>query len=409
MSVKPKRTITKEEKEMLMSLKPDDVNLTLLQNLFANRYDPKTRKIIQSQFETYDEFTLEAGEYFNTEKIITNCGLFIFNKYLIEPDFKQYLGYINFPINKKGFGKIESIMADVVLEDDSGTIVERYMTYLDRLCWLAFTFHTEICASKTLKSCKPLPKVQAAKKKMLKERKQAIDEKNLPEIVKMSEDLIKIAKEELKDDPSIELYDSGARGAFDNAYRQAQVMKGPIYNASQGEWHIMTNSLYEGATKEDIPSMANAIVSGVYPKSIGTGECGYLTKQLMAAFQSNVLDEPGTDCKTKLPVKVTLTDSNKTFYYYHYIVEGDKFVRFDPKTESKYIGKTVQMRLPGTCIGNKLCARCAGDRYYLMGIRTIGLTNGRLSNSMLRGRMKQAHDATVRLYNIRLDELVASV
>lgn len=92
-------------------------------------------------------------------------------------------------------------------------------------------------------------------------------------------------------------------------------------------------------------------------------------------------------------------------YYYHYIQQGTQFVRFEPANEDKFIGKTVKMRLPSVCCGKKLCNRCAGDRFYMLGIENVGLTNGRVSNSLLRARMKQAHDATVRVSTLTADEI----
>ena len=89
---RPKRTITDEEKKMFLNLEPDDINQKLFDDLFADKLDNKTvdgeKKIIPSRFNTYDEMVLAPNEYFNKEKITTNCGLFIFNKFLIEPYFK---------------------------------------------------------------------------------------------------------------------------------------------------------------------------------------------------------------------------------------------------------------------------------------------------------------------------------
>ena len=55
MNNRPPRRITSDEKEMFLSLKPDDITLELLQNLFADRWDTEKHKVIGSQFETYDE------------------------------------------------------------------------------------------------------------------------------------------------------------------------------------------------------------------------------------------------------------------------------------------------------------------------------------------------------------------
>lgn len=405
---RPPKTLSDDEKKIFTDLEVKDITLKLLQDLFANRWNPEKKTVEPSRFETYDEFKLSPNEFHNKEAITTNCGLYIVNKFLLGPDFIKYTGYINDEITKKRYGKLEHDIAYYILTDESGELVEKYFEFLDRLTWLVFTFHSEICASKTIKSMKPLPKVMAEKEKMLKKYDKEIKAGDVKTAVKIQNDLTKIAEEELKDDPSYELYKSGARGAFDNAYRQAQIMKGPVYNGATKSWDIMTNSLYDGATKKDLPTMANAIVQGVYPKSIGTGECGYLTKKLAATFQSNVLDDRGSDCGSKALMNVKLTDKNSEMYFYQYIVEGSKFIRFDPTTKSKYVGKTVKMRLPTCCTGKKLCNRCAGDRYYMLGIMDIGLTNGRVSNSLLRARMKQAHDATVRIADLPLDELYES-
>ena len=199
----------------------------------------------------------------------------------------------------------------------------------------------------------------------------------------------------------MELYTSGARGSFDNAYRQWLCTKGPVWNASKKKFEIVTNSLYEGVPRENIPSFANAVVSGFYPKAIGTGECGYITKKLAAAFQSVTLDERGSDCKTPHTASVELSSDNLKYYLYHFIKENNgTYTRLEPSNSSKYLGKTIKFRVPEYCIGKKLCNRCAGDRYYLMGIQNIGLTFGRVSNSLLRGKMKKSHYSTVRTYKL---------
>ena len=399
-----KRTITKEEKEMFLNLNPNDITLELFDSLFADKLDTKTSmkngepKIIQSPFNTYDEFDLNPDEYINKEKVRTNCGLFIFNKYLIEPCFKDEIGYINFEITSKGLEKIDDMIATVIMLDDTNDSVIRYIEYMNRLCWLAFTLNTQICSSINIKSAKPLSKVTALKKKLIAENKEAIDNNDAIAYKHIEDQLVATAKKELENDPSYELYSSGARGAFDNAYRQWLCTKGPIWNAYKGEFEIVTNSLYEGIPKENLPSLANAIVSGFYPKAIGTGECGYITKQLSAAFQSVVLDERGSDCGTPHCATVTLTEDVMHYYLYHFIKEGSKYVRLEPKNQSKYLNKTVKIRLPDYCMGKKLCNKCAGDRYYLLGIPNIGLTFGRVSNSTLRAKMKKSHDSTVRTY-----------
>ena len=161
-----KRTITATEKAMFLNLESDDITQPLFDDLFADKVntnqlvkDPQTGKmipkIIPSKFNTFDEMTLDAGEYFNKEKVVTNCGLFIFNKYLIEPYFQKEVGYVNFEITKKGLGKIDDMIATAIMLDETGDCVKKYIEYMNRLCWLAFTLNTQICASLSIKTAKP--------------------------------------------------------------------------------------------------------------------------------------------------------------------------------------------------------------------------------------------------------------
>lgn len=413
-----KRTITNEEKEMFLSLKPSDITLKKFNELFMDTID-HTKKIkdpdtgimvpapIHSRFNTFDEFELKAGEYLNTTTIITNCGLFIFNKLLLEPALYKITGYINFEITSKGLGKLDDMIVTAVLLDETGEMSKIYIDYLNRLSWLAFTVNTQICAALNLNTSTMLPEIRALKKKLLKENKAAIEAGDVVTYVKIQEELVETAKEALKDDPSLELYLSGARGSMDNAYRQWLCTKGPVWNESKGKFEIVTNSLDEGMPKDILPPLSNAVITNFYTKSIAPGDSGYTTKKLSAAFQDVVLDEPGSDCGTKLCSTVTLTKYNIGLYTYNYIKESNgKYVRLDPSNQDKYLGKTVSIRTPDYCIGDKKCNRCCGDRFYLMDLLNVGLTFGRISNSMLRAKFKVSHDSTVRLSELDPDDFL---
>lgn len=383
MRVNPKKTLSKEEVEYLLSIHPDDITLNLLQELFSDTYDRKTKKRKPSKFNTYDEFTLEANQYFNKEKVLTNCGLFILNKYLIEKELSQLVGYVNDPFTSRVIGTIQSKLDGVLLEDKIKT--EVYINYLNRLCWIAFTFNTEVCTSLTINGMKELPEIKKAKAEFIKNNKEDLDNGRVATAVKMEKEMVGIARKLMKDDPSIELYESGARGAFEVAYKNSQIMKGPVYNSSTKKFEIMTNPLATGINKADVPTLANGIVDSAYSKAIATGQCGYVTKKINAGFQATELGPRNSDCGTTGYSIVTLTKDNLKFYNYSYIIEGSNLVRLEPSNHSKYIGKTVKMRTNDYCIGKTTCNKCAGDRYYLLGIKAIGLTASRLSNSMLNG------------------------
>lgn len=364
----------------------------------------KENKIVNSKYNTYDEFTLKPNEYFNKEKIVTNCGLFIFNKLVLEPHYLSKIGYQNVELTKGTYNALNAALAKFAEGDETEFL--NYVEFLNSTLWLADVLHAKICSDITLKSAKPIPAVQKEKEALLKKHKDDIENGKLDVINDITTKLLNIAKKELEDDQSIELYESGARGSFDNAYRRMQIMVGPVYNAATNKYDVITNSLYDGYDKNDISTIANNVVSAFYPKAIGSGVAGYLTKQINAAFQSVVLDEEGTDCHTKNTRKMTLTKDLINFYMYSYMVEGGKLVQLTPDNQEKYTGKSVNMRVAAYCCGNKPCNICTGNRFYNMNIKNAGLTFSKISGTFLNGRMKGSHDMTVRTKKLEIEDMI---
>ena len=72
----------------------------------------------------------------------------------------------------------------------------------------------------------------------------------------------------------------------------------------------------------------------------------------------------------------------------------------------KYIDKVVKMRSPMYCIGDKLCNKCAGELYYKIGIKNIGLTTSSVGSSFLQYLMKSFHDSTLSLNEVDLNDFI---
>lgn len=58
------------------------------------------------------------------------------------------------------------------------------------------------------------------------------------------------------------------------------------------------------------------------------------------------------------------------------------------------------------CKSKHICNKCAGELYYKLGIKNIGLTLARLSNSVMNACLKKSHDVTVKVYRINIEDLV---
>lgn len=399
MRMNPKKTLTNDEKQFFLNIKWEDITLEFLQNIFADKYDPIKKKVIPSKFNTYDEFSLKKNEYFNKEDIKTNCGLFIVNKFLFEKELSEVTGYVNEPFSDDMISSVSKKLDYALLTD--AITPEAYINYLNNISWLAYSFNTEVSTSLTIHSMRELPEVRKAKEQLLKENKDKIAAGDVPTATMIEKKLIAVGKEAMKNDTAMDLYESGARGGFNVAYKNAQIMKGPVYNDTKKKFEIMTNPLIEGIDKDDVPALANNAIDSAYGKAIATGECGYVTKKIAAGCQTSILDKKGSDCGTKMYTELTLTKANIDYYQYNYMIEGSKLVRLEPNNKDKYIGKKVKMRTNNFCIGKtKICNKCAGDIFYMLGIDNIGLTGGRISNTLLNYRMKAMHDSTVHTYEL---------
>lgn len=399
--------LTNEQKSFFLNLTIDDITAEFIESNLADKstVDPVTKKfkVIPSKYKTYDTFILEKGEYFNKEKVTTNIGLFIYNKLLIEEKFSDVVGYVNTPIDKNVQADIESKLSDALLNDR--ITVEDMATYLNRLQWLSKQFNSLFSGSFTMKTLKPIPSVVKRREELLKQNKDALDAGDVITAVKIESELKDLARKEIGTDHGMDLYKSGAKGSFDNNYKAISLIKGPIFNPVTGKYDIVKTNLIEGIEKKDVSAYANAVVTGEYPKAIGTQTSGYFSKQLTAAFQGIVLDEPGSDCGSKGYLEVLVTPWIKKDLLYRNIIENGKIVQLDNSNIDKYLNKKVKLRSPMFCISDNLCRTCAGSMYDKLGINNIGLTTSKVSSTLLNLSMKKFHDSSASVNKIDVNSL----
>ena len=393
------------EKKYLLGLKPEDVTFELLVNIFGDRSKVENGKVkvIPSRMKTSDEFVLEKGEYINTEKVTTNAGLFIYNKLIVERELSQVLGYVNTPINSGALGAIEDRLSSALLLDQ--ITVEVMASYLNRTQWLSMQFHSVISGSFTMGTLKPLPSVVKERNKLLKENHERIKNGDVIAAVNIEKKLLKQAEEELKNDHGLDLYRSGARGSFGNNFKTISVMKGPIFNPITGEFDVVESNYMEGIRKEDIPLFGNAVITGSYPKAIGTATSGYFSKQIIAALQAVQLDKKGSDCGTKGTLKTVIPPSAVKDFLYRHAVDNGKIVLLKEDNIKNYVGREIKLRSPMYCVGKKMCRVCAGLMYEKLEIDNIGLTGARVSSTLLNLSMKKFHDTSSRLSHIKQDQI----
>ena len=399
--------ISDRDKEYLLSLKPEDLSFPILVSLFGNTIDTTlTRnisKMHKARFETTDTMKLTPSEYFVKQACVTTVGKFIYNKYVIERcGFQDVIGYVDWELTDSGNGKLEAMLAAAFFDGKINR--DQYVKYIDARDTLGLQLNSVITTSFTPNTIRAPKEVQKKKKELFAKYKKELDAGDIFTAEKIEKELVNDAKTILKGDKGLDLYASEARGNFGN-YKNMNIFKGATLDPNTGKFEIVRSSFMDGIQKRDLPSQGRAVVTGAYPKAVGTQDSGYLSKQLIACMQTEVLDEHGTDCHTEHTIEMEITDKNKKELTYRYIVENGKYVCLTPDVLPKYVGKTVKLRSPMYCKGDKICNICAGEADYKLNNINVGLGCSNISTTLLRMGMKKFHTANISSKPIDLNDI----
>ena len=395
-----------------LDMKPNDFTRSKLIEMFADigkKDDNGKASKIKNKHNAWDIIDIPAGYFYDKQpEIRTTIGRFVLNKFVFEgAGIIEVLGYQNKVFNKKYLGFIDNEIGRLYMEDK----IERsnFVAYIDRRDHIGYTLNGFLAHTISEKMLKPLPEVEKKKAELVKKYEKEIAEGNIDVMTQISDELIAYAKEILKDDPGMDLYDSGDLD-FGNNYKNNYILKGAVFNKITGKFDFIENSLLDGIEIKDIPAHANGILASQYPASIATADAGYLGKKLLALLQMMELDEPDSDCGTKNLIPITVTKNNKDNLLYTYIDGGDgQLVMLDNSNISSYIGKRVRMRSPMSCKGDKICSKCAGKLFYLLGIKHAGLFAVQISHADLNLALKAKHNSVVDVYRFNPDDLILDI
>jgi hypothetical protein len=150
-------------------------------------------------------------------------------------------------------------------------------------------------------------------------------------------------------------------------------------------------------------------IAGTFGKAVETQDGGYQNKIMCTSFQTSVLDDEGSDCGSKLFYEFVLDEKHFDKFMYRYVKDPstNQLVELNEDTKSKFINKVVKMRSPMYCKGDKICNKCAGNYYYKMGSKNIGLLTTEIGGIILNKSMKAFHDSTVHLAKINIDDYIS--
>lgn len=361
------------------------------------------------KYKPYDYFKVPVDSYGpegkrNKKPFYTTVGLWIFNRAFIEKDLFDLFQYINDPITKKVHGKINNELSYAVLEDKiSLDVLKKFEQKVQKFMPLV----SVLSASYTDKMLTITESVDKKKKELLKKYKEGIDKQD-PKVMNVIEkELLDYSKELLKDDPSMDMFDSGARASFGNNFKNMFVSKGAIKNPDPTKgYDLITSSYMDGVTKEEYPAFAASLSAGPYSRAKKTETGGYWEKEFLRAFQHLRLLPAGSDCGTTKTLKVYLTDKNIDGWMYSYIVDNGKLVELTSENKNKYLNKEVKIRFSAFCESKDghFCNKCAGNLFYRLGIDNVGSATPQIPSKIKNLLMKKFHDSVINFSDMDIEK-----
>lgn len=394
-----------KEINFLVSIKEEDITTSFINDLFGEFASGK-------RFEPYDIFTVPKDSYGpqgkrNKNAFATTVGLWIFNKYFIENELFDLFKYINTTISKKMFGKINGKLSEAVLEDR-----------LPLECLKNFMMKTQKCMpyisilapNYTDKMLECTVAIGKKKEELLKKYEKELAAGDAVVADKMEKELLDFAIEYMGDDPSMDMFISGARGNIGNNFKNMFVMKGvikdPDPNAKQ-KYHVAQSNYMDGIIPEEYALFANSLAAGPYSRAKKTEKGGYLEKLFLRAFQHLTLDPPGSDCGTSRYIEEVLTPKNIELWMYSYIITPSGLVELTSQNKDKYMGKKVKLRFSSLCESKTgICNKCMGNLYYRLGYKeNAGTSLTQIPSKQKNISMKAFHDSTQKLHSMDLEEV----
>lgn len=397
--------------ELYLSMKPNDITLSFLNRIFAdtvNSTEKNNVKITKAHHNTWDKFTVPKGYFWKDQPAIeTTVGRFIFNKFVLEgAGIIEATGFIDAIVNKKMLGTIDGIVANLLMKDDINK--NAFNSYVDHRDTLGYWLNGMLAHTISERMLKPLPEVEKRKAELCKKYEKELAEGNVDIMDQISNELIAYAKELLKDDPGMDLYTSGDLD-FSNNYRNNAIIKGAVQNKITGGFDFVSTSLMDGIEIKDLPAHANSILASQYPASIATSDAGYMGKKLLALLQMMEIDDNVEDCGNKNLIPLTITNYNLPFCSSIYINEGGQEKLLTEDNIKSYVGKTVMMRSPMSCKNDKICHKCAGTLFQMLGVKQGGLFSVSISHAALNLGLKAKHNSVVELYKFDPEQLIVDI
>lgn len=271
------RTITDQALiDSVIGIKPEDITSTYVVELFGE-FEGKVRA------NPYDLITVPKGAYgladskrgVNIRPFTTTVGKLIWNKMYIlrNPSIYEAIGWVDDIVSKKVFNKLYKKLGYLLLEGkiDKGEFKRFAMT--TQLTMPYVQFLSPSFTDKMLLSSSFIDKEKAKK---IKENKAAFDARDIKVVDQVSKELLDYATKEMNDDPSFDMFKSGAGGDLGNNYKNMFIMRGTVKRGDPTRgYSVITSNYIDGVAESEYADLADSLAEGPYNRSKKTEVGGY--------------------------------------------------------------------------------------------------------------------------------------
>lgn len=289
-----------------------------------------------------------------------SAGMFLFNSTI--KDYIDKYGLVTEPQNKKSFNKLYDNLNKFYQKE-----IFDILAKLQKYAYIAITLYPKTIALDDLLITSS-PNILSLKKKF-KESNSTEEKTKILEKIKI--ELIK----ELKKNNS-QIYDtiqSGASGKI-NQISQMIGVKGLVGDITGKKVVSIDESFSDGLKPTEYFTAANGARKGLADRSLNTASTGYLTRKLVYALSTVILDEEKEDCGTTRTFDI---DNNPKYYdrvIGRYTVENNRLILITKNNVDKF--KKLHLRSPIYCRSPHICKVCYGTLYNQLRTPHIGVLAG---------------------------------
>ncbi len=327
-------------------------------------------------------YNLMAGQLPNVKENLTATGgTILLNIILLYIPFKDKIPFINKKLKPSDLNDpVAKMLASDIIS------IDEFLYYCE-CCSFISNFWGVAVPTGSKKTMTVSPQVVALKEKLLKEHSTELD--NNVVMTNIENQLCALDKEDFKGDVAEDFFIN--EKSRSTSRKKARIIYGLDDGLGGSKPALITRSLSEGMSVEDIPAGADSTRAASYSRGFLTAQGGELVNYLYRVFMNTKI--ASDDCGTKYAIPTLITKDNMKRYIDRFQLgkDGKTNLLEEDKIKS-LIGQTILIRSPARCKEKapNFCGMCT-DRFFFKSRETVHIETSLPGSIIMNDRMKAMH------------------